>query len=120
MGLCLTYIIKHPKLCRSSTTFFSSCSSLNLATPKGTPNPDSTHRVYMSKTLSQETMLSNVDFLPWSLSNISLGYSTPALLNKRTSCACGQPHGIRTGFVLCVDLESNLDLVSKISPLSHH
>jgi hypothetical protein len=87
---------------------------------KGIPNPDSTHKVYMSKTLSQETMFSNVDFLPWSLSNIPLRSSTPALLNKRTSCACGQPHRIRTGFVLCVDLESNLDLVSKISPLSHH
>jgi hypothetical protein len=34
---------------------------------KGTPNPDSTHRVYMSKTLSQETMFSNANFLPWSL-----------------------------------------------------
>jgi hypothetical protein len=93
---------------------------VRVTTSKGTPNPDSTHRVYMSKTLSQETMFSNVDFLPWSLCNIPLGSSTPALLNKRTSCACGQPHGIRTGFVLCVDLESNLDLVSKISPLSHH
>jgi hypothetical protein len=54
------------------------------------------------------------------LSNIPLGSFTPALLNKRTSCACGQPHGIRMGFVLCVDLESNLDLISKISPPSHH
>jgi hypothetical protein len=71
---------------------------------KGTPNPDSTHRVYMSKTLSQETMFSNADFLPWSLSNIPLGSSTPTLLNKRTSSACRQPHGIRTGFVVCVDL----------------
>jgi hypothetical protein len=59
-------------------------------------------------------------FLAWSLSNISLGSSTPALLNKRTHHACGQPHGIRTGFILREDLESNLDLVFKFSPLSHH
>jgi hypothetical protein len=52
--------------------------------------------------------------------NISLGFSTPAFLNKRTHRVCGQPHGIRTDFVLRVDLESNLDLVSKFSPLSHH
>jgi hypothetical protein len=87
---------------------------------KGTPNPDSTHGVYILKTLSQETILSNVDFLAWSLSNIPLGSSTLALLNKSTHRACGQPHEIRTGFVLCEDLESNLDLVSKFSPLSHH
>jgi hypothetical protein len=87
---------------------------------EGTPNPDSTHGVYISKTLSQETIFSNADFLPWSISNIPLGSSTPALLNKRTHRACGQSHGIRMGFVLRVDLESNLDLVSKFSPLSHH
>jgi hypothetical protein len=87
---------------------------------KGTPNPDSTHRVYMSKTLSQEIMFCNADFLPWSLSNIPFGSSTPALLNKMTRRASGQPHGIRTSFVLRVDLESNLDWVSKFSPLSHH
>jgi hypothetical protein len=54
------------------------------------------------------------------LSNIPLGSSTPALLNKRTHHACGQPHGIRTDFILREDLESNLDLVSKFSLLSHH
>jgi hypothetical protein len=72
------------------------------------------------KTLSQETIFSNANFLTWSLSNIPLGSSTPALLNKRTHHACGQPHGIRTDFVLREDLESNLDLVSKFSPISHH
>jgi hypothetical protein len=30
---------------------------------KGTRNPDSTHRVYMSKTLSQKTIVSNADFV---------------------------------------------------------
>jgi hypothetical protein len=75
----------------------------------GTPNPDSTHGVYISKTLSQETILSNADFLAWSLSNIPLGCSTPALLNKSTHRACGQPHEIHTGFVFREDLESNLD-----------
>jgi hypothetical protein len=64
--------------------------------------------------------MTNANFLPWSLSNIPLGSSTPALLNKRTHRACGQPHGIRTDFVLRVDLESNLDLVSKFSHLSNH
>jgi hypothetical protein len=68
------------------------------------------------KTLSQETIFSNANFLAWSLSNIPLGSSTPALLNKRAHHACGQPHGIRTSFVLREDLESNLDLVSKFSP----
>jgi hypothetical protein len=72
------------------------------------------------KTLSQKTIFSDADFLQWSLSNIHLGCSTPALLNKRTHHARGQPHGIRTDFVLRVDLESNLDLVSKFSTLSHH
>jgi hypothetical protein len=65
-------------------------------------------------------MFSNAYFLPWSLSNIPLGSSTPALLNKMTRRACGQPHEIRTGFALRVDLECNLNLVSKFSPLSHH
>jgi hypothetical protein len=88
--------------------------------PEGTPNPDSTHGVYISKTLSQETIFSNANFLVWSLFNIPLGSFTPALLNKRTHHACGQPHGIRTGFVLREDLESNLDLISKFSPLSHY
>jgi hypothetical protein len=74
----------------------------------------------MSKTLSQDIMFSNADFLPWLLSNIPLVSSTPALLNKMTRCTSGQSHGIRTGFVLRVDLESKLDLVSKFSPLSHH
>jgi hypothetical protein len=87
---------------------------------KGTPNPDSTHGIYISKTLSQETKFSNADFLPWSLSSIPLRSSTPALLNKMTHHACRQPHGIYTDFVLRVDLESNLDLVSKFSSLSHH
>jgi hypothetical protein len=73
---------------------------------KGIPNSNSTHGVYISKTLSQETIFSNADFLLWSLSSIPLGSSTPALLNKRTHRTCGQPHGIRTGFVLRVDLES--------------
>jgi hypothetical protein len=83
--------------------------------PNGTPNPDSTHGVYISNTLSQKTIFSNADFLPLSLSNIPLGSSTQALLNKRTHHTCGQPQGIRAGFVLRVDLESNLDLVSKAS-----
>jgi hypothetical protein len=87
---------------------------------KGTPNPDSTHGVYISKTQSQQTIFSNAKFLAWSLYNIPLGSFTPALLNKRLHHACGQPQGIRTGFVLREDLESNLDLVSKFSPLSHH
>jgi hypothetical protein len=65
---------------------------------------------YISKTLLQETIFSDVDFLLWSLSNIPFRSSTPALLNKRTHRVCGQPHGIRTAFVLRVDLESNLDL----------
>jgi hypothetical protein len=81
-------------------------------------NPDSTHGAYISKTLSQETIFSDADFLSWSLSNIPLGSFAPALLNKRTHRACGQPHESRTGFILRVDLESNLDLVSKFSPLS--
>jgi hypothetical protein len=93
---------------------------VEMRIPKGTPNPDSTHGVYISKTLSQETIFSNANFLPWSVSNIPLGSSTLALLNKRTHRACGQPHGIRTDLVLRVDLESNLDLISKFSPLSHH
>jgi hypothetical protein len=87
---------------------------------KGTTNPESTHGVYTSKTLSQETTFSNADFLPCSLSNIHLGSSTPVLLNKRTHRACGQPNGIRTDFVLRVDFKSNLDLVSKFSLVSHH
>jgi hypothetical protein len=62
------------------------------------------------------SIFSNANFLPWSLSNIHLRFSTPALLNKRTH----RTRGIRTGFVLRVDLASNLDLVSKFSPLSHH
>jgi hypothetical protein len=71
-------------------------------------------------TLSQETIFSNANFLVWSLSNIPIGSSTPVLLNKRIHHACGQPYEIRTDFVLREDLESNLDLVSKFSPLSHH
>jgi hypothetical protein len=55
-----------------------------LIRARGTLNPDSTNRVYISKTLSQETKFSNADFLSWSLSNIPLGSSTPALLNKMT------------------------------------
>jgi hypothetical protein len=74
-----------------------------MATVRATPNPDSTHGVYILKTLSQKTIFSDADFLPWSLSNIHLGSSTPALLNKRTHHARGQPHGIRTDFVLRVD-----------------
>jgi hypothetical protein len=74
----------------------------------------------ISRRLSQETIFSNANFLAWSLSNIPLRSSTPTLLYKRTHHACGQPHRIRTGFVLREDLESNLDLVSKFSPLSHH
>jgi hypothetical protein len=50
----------------------------------GIPNPDSTHKIYMSKTISQETMASNADFVSWSLSNISVGSSALNLLNKRT------------------------------------
>jgi hypothetical protein len=98
---------------------YSSCHSRGLRS-EGTPNPDSTYGVYILKTLSQETIFSNANFLAWSLPNIPLGYSTPALLNKRTHHTCEQPHGIRTGFVLREDLESNLDLVSKFSLLSHH
>jgi hypothetical protein len=56
-------------------------------------------------------MFSNADFLPWSLYNIPLKYSAPVLLNKRTLRAYGLPHGIRTGFVLRVDLVSNLEQV---------
>jgi hypothetical protein len=63
-------------------------------------------------------MLSNADFLPRSLSNIHLGSYALVLLNKRTCRACRQPHGIRTNFVLRVDLVSNLNLVSNVSPLS--
>jgi hypothetical protein len=84
---------------------------------KGTHNPDSTHRVYMSKTLSQEIIVPNADFVLWSLHNISLGSFASVLLNKRTHQTCGQPHEIRTGLVLCVDLVSNLDLVSMFPPL---
>jgi hypothetical protein len=73
----------------------------------------------MSKTSSQETMISDTYFLSRSLSNIYFGSSAPVLLNKRTRQACGQLHGIRTGFILHVDLVSNLDLVSKFSPFSH-
>jgi hypothetical protein len=75
--------------------------------------------LYLEDSITK-TIFSNAVFLPWSLSNISLECSTHALLNKRTHHAYGQPHGIRTGFVLRVDLESNLDLFSKFSPLSHH
>jgi hypothetical protein len=62
----------------------------------------------MSNTLSQETVVSNTDFVLWSLHNISLGSSAPVLLNKQTHQTCGQPHEIRKGLVLCVDLVSNL------------
>jgi hypothetical protein len=71
---------------------------------KGTHNSGSTHRVYIL----------------WSLHYISLGPSAPVLLNKRTHQTCGQPHEIRTDLVLCVDLESNLDLVSMFSTLFLH
>jgi hypothetical protein len=71
----------------------------------------------MSKTLSQETIVPNADFVLWSLHNISLGSFASVLLNKRTHETCGQPHEIRTGLVLCVDLVSNLDLVSMFPPL---
>jgi hypothetical protein len=73
----------------------------------------------ISQTLYHKKLYSSMQiFLTWSLSNIHLGSCTPALLNKRTHRTCGQPHGIRTGFVLRVDLESNLDFVYKFSPLS--
>jgi hypothetical protein len=49
----------------------------------------------MSKTLSQETIVSNADFVLWSLHNTSLEHSAPVLLNKRTHQTCGQPHGPR-------------------------
>jgi hypothetical protein len=50
----------------------------------GIPNPDFTHKIYMSKTISQEIMVSDADFVSWSLSNITLGSSALNLLNKRT------------------------------------
>jgi hypothetical protein len=87
---------------------------------EGTHKPDSTHRVYMSKTSSQETIVSNANFVLCSPHNISLESSAPVLLNKRTHQICGQPHEIRTGLILCVDLESNLDLVSTFSTLFLH
>jgi hypothetical protein len=71
----------------------------------------------MSKKSSQETIVSNANFVLWSLHNISLGSSALVLLNKRTHQTYGQPHEIRTGLVLCVDLEPNLDLVSMFSTL---
>jgi hypothetical protein len=74
----------------------------------------------MSKTSSQETIVSNANFVLWSLHNISFGSSAPVLLNKRTHQTCGQPHEIRMGLVLCVDLEFNLDLVSMFSTLFLH
>jgi hypothetical protein len=56
---------------------------------KGLDRYNSTHRVYMSKTLSQETMVSNADVVSWSLSNIPLGTFVIILLNKQTCQACG-------------------------------
>jgi hypothetical protein len=70
----------------------------------------------MSNTLSQETIVYSVDFVSWSISNIPLGFSAPILLNKWTCRACGQPHKIRKGLVLRIDLMSNLDLVSQGTP----
>jgi hypothetical protein len=59
----------------------------------------------LMESISRETIFYNANFLPWSLSNIPIGSSTLTLLNKMTHRTCGQPHGIRTGFVLRVDLE---------------
>jgi hypothetical protein len=47
----------------------------NIWPDEGTHNPDSTHGVYISKTLSQETIFSNTNFIAWSLSNIPPGSS---------------------------------------------
>jgi hypothetical protein len=49
---------------------------------KGPLNPGSIHKVYMSKTLSQEIMVFYAYFELWSLTNISLWSSAPVLLNN--------------------------------------
>jgi hypothetical protein len=43
-----------------------------------------TYKVYMLKTLSRETIVSNVDFVLWSLSNFPLRSPATILLNKQT------------------------------------